>query len=116
MRSKQSAYTPALLDPEHPKARFTRLRGLPDCIAILSPDFPASAQRLEPQVEWVARVFGDRTWAALTLHARAMDDGSDSGYVAHLKRFFLNNFGLPWRADFGALVLCQFATVGTVLA
>ncbi|KVH53719.1 hypothetical protein WS89_02545 [Burkholderia sp. MSMB1072] len=54
------------------------LRGLSDCVAILSPDFPANApaneQRLDAQVEWFARVFGDRAWVALTLDARAMDD------------------------------------------
>ncbi|UEP31870.1 hypothetical protein LMA02_22720 [Burkholderia sp. B21-005] len=83
----QGTYRLALLDLEHPKAPCTRLRGLPDCIGILSPDFPADEQRLEAQVEWIARVFGDRAWVALTLHARAMDDISDSGYVACLKRF-----------------------------
>ncbi len=50
------------------------LRSLPGCVAILSPAFPAREQRLDAQVEWFARVFGDRAWIALTLHARAMDD------------------------------------------
>ncbi|OXJ06685.1 error-prone DNA polymerase [Burkholderia sp. HI2500] len=74
MRGKKGTYRLAPLDVEHPEAPFTHLRTLPDCIAILSPDFPANEQRLDAQVEWIARVFGDRAWVALTLHARAMDD------------------------------------------
>ncbi|ABO60024.1 error-prone DNA polymerase (plasmid) [Burkholderia vietnamiensis] len=74
MRGKKGTYRLAPLDLEHPEAPYTHLRGLPDCIAILSPDFPANEQRLDAQVEWFARVFGDRAWVALTLHARAMDD------------------------------------------
>jgi len=74
MRSKKGTYRLAPLDLEHPEAPYTHLRSLPDTIAILSPDFPANEQRLGAQVEWFARVFGDRAWIALTLHARAMDD------------------------------------------
>ncbi|OXI28309.1 error-prone DNA polymerase [Burkholderia sp. AU16741] len=74
MRGKKGTYRLAPLDLEHPEAPYTHLRGLPDSIAILSPDFPANEQRLDAQVEWFARVFGDRAWVALTLHARAMDD------------------------------------------
>ncbi|KVD94623.1 DNA polymerase [Burkholderia stagnalis] len=74
MRGKKGAYRLAPLDLEHPDPPYTHLRGLPDCLAILSPDFPANEQRLDAQVEWFARVFGDRAWVALTLHARAMDD------------------------------------------
>lgn len=74
MRGKKGTYRLAPLDIEHPEAPFTHLRGLPDCIAILSPDFPANERRLDAQVEWIARVFGDRAWVALTLHARAIDD------------------------------------------
>ncbi|OJB08147.1 error-prone DNA polymerase [Burkholderia ubonensis] len=74
MRGKKGAYRLAPLDLEHPDPPYTHLRGLPDCLAILSPEFPANEQRLDAQVGWVARVFGDRAWVALTLHARAMDD------------------------------------------
>ncbi|WP_310673257.1 hypothetical protein, partial [Burkholderia multivorans] len=67
MRGKKGSYRLAPRDLEQPDAPFTHLRGLPDCIAILSPDFPANEQRLDAQVEWFARVFGDRAWVALTL-------------------------------------------------
>ncbi|KWF00515.1 DNA polymerase [Burkholderia ubonensis] len=74
MRGKKGAYRLAPLDLEHPAPPYTHLRGLADCLAILSPDFPANEQRLDAQVAWFVRVFGDRAWVALTLHARAMDD------------------------------------------
>ncbi|HDR9510344.1 TPA: hypothetical protein QDC03_005508 [Burkholderia cepacia] len=87
MRSKKGAYRPAPLDLERLEAPFTYLLGPPNCVAILSPDFPDTEQRLEARAEWIARVFGDRASGALTLQARAMDDSRDSGYVARLKRF-----------------------------
>ncbi|KGS74148.1 PHP domain protein [Burkholderia pseudomallei MSHR5596] len=71
MRGKKGTYRLAPLDLEHPEAPFTHLRGLPDCIAILSPDFPANEQRLDAQVEWIVRVFGDRAWVTLTRCMRA---------------------------------------------
>ena len=74
MRGKKGSYRLAPLDLERPDPPYTHLRGLADCLAILSPEFPANEQRLDAQVEWFARVFGDRAWVALTLHARAMDD------------------------------------------
>lgn len=74
MRGKKGSYRLAPLGVDHPEAPYAHLRGVPDCLAILSPDFPANEQHLDAQVEWFARVFGDRAWVALTLHARAMDD------------------------------------------
>jgi error-prone DNA polymerase len=43
MRGKKGAYRLAPLDLEHPEAPFTHLRSLPDCLAILSPDFPPTS-------------------------------------------------------------------------
>ncbi|WP_186118660.1 error-prone DNA polymerase, partial [Burkholderia gladioli] len=73
-RGVKGTYRLAPLDIEHPEAPLAHLRGLPDCMAILTPDFPAEEQRLDTQIEWFAAVFGDRARVALTLHARAMDD------------------------------------------
>ncbi|MET3820820.1 hypothetical protein ACVK00_004581 [Burkholderia sp. PvR073] len=42
-RGKKGTYRLAPLDLEHPEAPYTHLRALPDCVAILSPDFPANA-------------------------------------------------------------------------
>ncbi|MDN7726553.1 error-prone DNA polymerase [Burkholderia gladioli] len=73
-RAAKGTYHLAPMDLEHPEAPLEHLRGLPDCMIILTPDFPANEQRLDAQLEWAARVFGDRARVALTLHARAMDD------------------------------------------
>jgi error-prone DNA polymerase len=73
-RGKKGTYRLAPRDLEHPEPPYSHLRSLPGCVAILSPAFPAREERLDAQVEWFARVFGDRAWVALTLHARAMDD------------------------------------------
>lgn len=73
-RGKKGTYRLAPRDLEHPEPPYSHLRSLPGCVAILSPAFPAREQRLDAQVEWFARVFGDRAWIALTLHTRAMDD------------------------------------------
>ncbi|WP_186151988.1 error-prone DNA polymerase [Burkholderia gladioli] len=73
-RGAKGTYRLAPLDLEYPEAPLAHLRGLPDCMTILTPDFPANEQRLDAQIEWFAAVFGDRARVALTLHARAMDD------------------------------------------
>jgi error-prone DNA polymerase len=62
-------------DLDHPDPPYTHLRALPDCLIVLTPDFPAKEARLDAQAEWAARTFGEnRCWMGLTLHARALDD------------------------------------------
>jgi error-prone DNA polymerase len=74
MRADKGSYRLAARDLDRPDPAQAHLRALPDCIAILSPDYPADEGRLDAQVAWFAETFGDRAWVALTLHARAMDD------------------------------------------
>ncbi|KAE8756734.1 DNA polymerase III subunit alpha [Paraburkholderia madseniana] len=83
MRAHKGSYRLAPLDLAHPEKPFGHLRGLPECVAILSPDYPADEDRLDTQVEWFVQTFGDRAWVALTLHARAMDD-IHRGAVEHV--------------------------------
>lgn len=83
MRAHKGSYRLAPLDLAHPEKPFGHLRGLPGCVAILSPDYPADEDRLDTQVEWFVQTFGDRAWVALTLHARAMDD-IHRGTVEHV--------------------------------
>ncbi|MGF6601779.1 DNA polymerase III alpha subunit [Paraburkholderia sp. GAS448] len=83
MRAHKGSYRLAPLDLAHPEKPFGHLRGLPGCVAILSPDYPADEDRLDTQVEWFVQTFGDRAWVALTLHARAMDD-IHRGAVEHV--------------------------------
>ncbi|MCG5077221.1 error-prone DNA polymerase [Paraburkholderia tagetis] len=74
MRADKGRYRLATRDLDHPEASHGHLKGLPDCIAILIPAYPANEARLDAQLEWFAATFGERARIALTLHARAMDD------------------------------------------
>ncbi|MBU6494194.1 MAG: error-prone DNA polymerase, partial [Burkholderiales bacterium] len=96
MRSKKGSYRLAPLDLEHPEPPFTHLRGLPDCFAILTPDFPADESRLNAQLKWFSRVFGDRARVALTLHARAMDDIHRAGVERVADRFGVRVVATSW--------------------
>ncbi len=96
MRSKKGSYRLAPLDLEHPEPPFTHLRGLPDCMAILTPDFPADESRLAAQIEWFAQVFGDRARIALTLHARAMDDIHRAAVERVAERFAVRVVATSW--------------------
>ncbi|MFM0367156.1 error-prone DNA polymerase [Paraburkholderia sediminicola] len=90
MRAQKGSYRLAPLDLAHPEKPFGHLRGLPGCVAILSPDYPADEDRLDTQVDWFVQTFGDRAWVALTLHARAMDD-IHRGTVEHVAA----RYGVP---------------------
>ncbi|MDT8840009.1 error-prone DNA polymerase [Paraburkholderia fungorum] len=83
MRAHKGSYRLAPMDLAHPDKPLGHLRGLPDCVAILSPDYPADEEKLNTQIEWCVQTFGDRAWVALTLHARAMDD-IHRGTVEHV--------------------------------
>ncbi|WP_201698510.1 error-prone DNA polymerase [Paraburkholderia hiiakae] len=74
MRADKGSYRLATRDLDHPEASHGHLKGLPDCMAILIPEYPANETRLDAQLEWFAATFGERARIALTLHARAMDD------------------------------------------
>ncbi|PVX83636.1 error-prone DNA polymerase [Paraburkholderia unamae] len=74
MRADKGSYRLATRDLDHPEPPHAHLKSLPECIAILSPEYPADEARLDVQMEWFATTFGERAWVALTLHARAMDD------------------------------------------
>ncbi|WP_438390873.1 error-prone DNA polymerase [Caballeronia sp. DA-9] len=74
MRSKKGEYLLTPSDLAHPDKKFAHLRGMPDCLAILVPDFPAKEDALDAQIEWLDRTFSQRAWVGLTLHQRALDD------------------------------------------
>ena len=74
IRSPKGSYILTPQDISRPSHGFEHLRGMPDCLAILVPNFPAETDTLAPQLEWMAETFPTRAWAGLTLHQRAMDD------------------------------------------
>src|SRR5476651_356298 len=86
MRSKKGAYLLTPNDLARPDKEFTHLRGMPDCLAILVPDFPAKQTALDAQIEWLDTTFPQRAWVGLTLHQRALDD-MHRGTVEHVAAF-----------------------------
>ncbi len=79
-------------DLDRPDPPYAHLRGLSDCLIVLTPDFPAKDERLDVQAEWAARTFGtDRCWMGLTLHARALDDVHRNVVLEVAERHGLND-------------------------
>ncbi|WP_233800902.1 error-prone DNA polymerase [Paraburkholderia sp. HP33-1] len=74
MRAPKGEYRLTPQDLSRPEKDYRHLLGMPDCIAILVPDFPASEDALDAQVEWLDATFTGRAWVGLVLHQRAMDD------------------------------------------
>lgn len=83
MRAAKGSYLLTPQDIARPEKAYAHLRGMPDCLAILIPDFPAREDSLEAQLEWMKTTFPARAWVGLTLHQRAMDD-IHRGTVEHL--------------------------------
>ncbi|USU18856.1 error-prone DNA polymerase [Paraburkholderia fungorum] len=73
-RATKGEYRLTPQDLSRPEKEYRHLRGMPDCLAILVPDFPANEDVLAAQVEWLDDTFTGRAWVGLVLHQRAMDD------------------------------------------
>jgi error-prone DNA polymerase len=83
MRAAKGEYLLTPHDISKPEKDYLHLRGMPDCLAILVPDFPAKEDALAAQLEWMNDVFTGRAWVGLTMHQRAMDD-IHRGVVEHV--------------------------------
>lgn len=83
MRATKGEYLLTPHDISKPEKGYTHLRGMPDCLAILVPDFPAKEDVLAAQLEWMNDVFAGRAWVGLIMHQRAMDD-IHRGIVQHV--------------------------------
>ncbi|HEX7906915.1 MAG TPA: error-prone DNA polymerase [Paraburkholderia sp.] len=73
-RAPKGQYRLTPQDLSRPDRENSHLRGMPDCLAILVPDFPAKEDVLDAQLEWLDQTFPGRAWCGLVLHQRAMDD------------------------------------------
>ncbi|QCP48318.1 error-prone DNA polymerase [Trinickia violacea] len=73
-RAPKGEYRLTPQDLSRPDKENRHLLGMPDCIAILVPDFPAKEDVLATQVEWLDDTFTGRAWVGLVMHQRAMDD------------------------------------------
>ena len=83
MRAAKGSYVLTPQDIARPEKGYEHLRGMPNCLAILVPDFPAKEGALAAQLEWMSATFPARAWVGLTLHQRAMDD-IHRGIVEHI--------------------------------
>ncbi|CAG4897246.1 error-prone DNA polymerase [Paraburkholderia gardini] len=73
-RAPKGQYRLRPQDLSRPDRENSHLRGMPDCLAILVPDFPTKEDVLDAQLEWFDQTFPGRAWCGLVLHQRAMDD------------------------------------------
>jgi error-prone DNA polymerase len=73
-RAPKGEYRLTPQDLSRPDKEDRHLLGMPDCLAILVPDFPAKEDVLAAQVEWLDDTFTGRAWVGLVMHQRAMDD------------------------------------------
>ncbi|RKT20430.1 DnaE-like error-prone DNA polymerase [Paraburkholderia sp. RAU2J] len=89
-RAPKGEYRLTPQDLSRPDKEYRHLLGVPDCLAILVPDFPAKEDVLEAQVDWLDDTFTGRAWIGLVLHQRAMDD-IHRGSV----EFVARNFDVP---------------------
>jgi error-prone DNA polymerase len=73
-RAPKGEYRLTPQDLSRPDKEYRHLLGVPDCLAILVPSFPAKEDVLDAQAEWLDETFPGRAWVGLVLHQRAMDD------------------------------------------
>jgi error-prone DNA polymerase len=73
-RAPKGSYRLTPQDLSRPEKDNRHLLGMPDCLAILVPDFPAKEDVLAAQVQWLDDTFTGRASVGLVLHQRAMDD------------------------------------------
>jgi error-prone DNA polymerase len=73
-RAPKGQYRLTPQDLSRPDRENNHLRGMPNCLAILVPDFPAKEDVLDTQLEWLDQTFPGRAWCGLVLRQRAMDD------------------------------------------
>jgi error-prone DNA polymerase len=75
MRAGKGSYQLHPDDFADPPPERAHLRGLPDCLLLLLPAYPAAVDQLHRQAAWMASTFGgDRSWIGLTLLGRAFDE------------------------------------------
>ncbi len=71
-RTEKGSYQLTSTDFTAPSA--PHLRGLPDCLLILLPTYPAQATQLNQQAAWLAQTFPGRAFIGLNLLFRPHDD------------------------------------------
>ncbi|MDO8652305.1 MAG: error-prone DNA polymerase [Undibacterium sp.] len=88
-RTTKGSYLLTQQDFTQPPPEYAHLRHLPDCLLILAPDYPASAEVLAEQARWLLETFPQRAWLGLTLLTRAMDHRHQSNINAIAQQYHL---------------------------
>jgi error-prone DNA polymerase len=57
-----------------PHSNYLHLRGMPDCLVLLTPRYGIDSAELIEQARWLAQTFPGRAWIALTLLLQSRDD------------------------------------------
>ena len=73
-RAEKGSYRLTQEDFSDPTGEHEPLRGLPDCLLLLAPDYGVDAQTLHRQAAWMKAVFGERARITLTLLHRGQDE------------------------------------------
>ncbi|MFZ4874085.1 error-prone DNA polymerase [Janthinobacterium sp. Mn2066] len=74
-RAAKGRYLLTADDFAAPSPGFSHLQGLPGCLMILLPSYPAQPETVSAQAAWMAATFGPgRCWIGLNLLQRAQDD------------------------------------------
>ncbi len=73
-REQKGRYRIDAQDFTQPPAALSQLRGLPDCLLLLAPDYGIDVAALHRQADWLRATFGERARLALTLLYRGQDD------------------------------------------
>jgi error-prone DNA polymerase len=74
IRAHKGFYRLMPSDFTSPECEYIHLRGMPDCLALLTPNYGIDAATLHEQAYWLASVFPGRAWLALTLLHLPRDD------------------------------------------
>ncbi|HZW12554.1 MAG TPA: error-prone DNA polymerase [Noviherbaspirillum sp.] len=73
-RADKGFYRLSPEDFSEPQTGYAHLRGMPDCLAILTPRHGIAADTLVAQAAWMRNTFPGRAWIAMTLLHRAGDE------------------------------------------
>ena len=73
-RADKGEYRLTPTDLARPDSLNTHLQGVPECLAILIPDYCVDIDVLVKQAQWIKETFADRVWMALTLLHGARDE------------------------------------------
>ncbi len=73
-REQKGSYRIDAQDFTQPPAELSHLRGLPDCLLLLAPDYGVAPELVQRQAGWLRATFGERARLALTLLYRGQDE------------------------------------------